>query len=105
MCESDSSNLNIIREKLLSRLPKDISNALRSYERINADIEIDDMKTFAAQQAASRAVLSHIQLLIRLADWAQGYAVADDDGFDDDDVDRLIRDAEAYIGTESLDSH
>ena len=103
MRESESADIDSVKEKLLIRLPTDIYNALKGYERINADTEIDDIKTFSAQQAASRAVLGHIQLLIRLAEWAQGTAVPADDGFNDDDVDRLIRDAEAYIGMELLD--
>ena len=100
VCESSSRNIDSIKRKILIRIPSDISDAMRNYERITADPNFYDIKAFSAQQAASRAVLGHIQLLIRLAEWAQGSVVPSDDGLNEGDVDRLIRDAKTYIEME-----
>ncbi|CAA7617662.1 hypothetical protein [Magnetospirillum sp. UT-4] len=93
-----------LRAELAAQLPGRIRQALESYDRFSADEPPADAKGFAAWQAAAKAALGHVEVLVKLARWASGQgesaAAADDpvagllaearaalDGFDDEDED------------------
>ncbi|MBI5165300.1 MAG: hypothetical protein HY985_15520 [Magnetospirillum sp.] len=100
-------DIDSLRRRLLGALPARIDAALAGYETFAAAPPPADAKGFAAWHAAAKAALAHIELLVKLARWAEGKAddptptaVGDPgldcllaearaalDGFDDDDED------------------
>jgi len=84
------------RRQVVTSLPGALRRALDVYARYAAEIPCDDARAFAGYQAGCRAALSHLHLLLKLAQWtiageATGSCVADAD------LDRLIREAEAAL--------
>ncbi len=80
-------------------LPQIMSKAVEIYGR---GLPPADTKGFAAYQAACRAALSHIHLLVKLAHWARaagGAAVPDAD-----QLDRLVREAEEALADDPADT-
>lgn len=64
--------------------------------RIFAESDPDekDAKRFAARHAAGRAALAHIDLLLRLARWAEAKGSSDET---DSETQSLLRDAQAAL--------
>lgn len=60
-----------VRQKVIQFLPAAIAFALRSYREF-AEQELSDgeAKTFSAHHAACKAAIAHVELLVKLAKWA-----------------------------------
>lgn len=83
-----------MRRDLAARLPDMIENVLARYRDFAAKDPPNEPKDFAAYYGACRAVLGHLEQLLKLARWAGGNAPA---GTPAADVDRLIARAEAAL--------
>lgn len=96
-------DLEGFRRELQCRLPDDLARAIRVYRRFSADCPAEDPRAFAAYQAACRASLAHIQVLLRLVQWAEGTGSGVDDAPESDDLERLVREAEAAVSAEGFE--
>lgn len=65
-------DLSALRRRLVQALPGRIAGAVDGYEAFAATPPPDDPKGFAAWHAAAKAALAHIDLLVKLARWAEG---------------------------------
>ncbi len=89
-------DLETLRRRLQAVLPARIQAALDGYGRFAADEPPPDAKGFAAWHAAAKAALAHVEVLVKLARWAEGKA----DEPEPDAVsglDRLLADARAAL--------
>ena len=59
------------RERVAEFLPQALSKTLESYREFISREVPDDAKNFSNHHAAAKVAISHIQLLIKLAAWAQ----------------------------------
>lgn len=75
-------DMGTIRAECRAELPDRIKAALDEYRRFVAEPPPDDAKGFAAWQAAAKAALSHVEVLAKLARWAEGETTAAADGLD-----------------------
>lgn len=85
------------RFELIDELPSLLSKVTCEYRDFTKTQNSGDVKSFAAYQTACRAALTHLQLLIKIAMWAQpdiGKNIAIDD---ESDLDQLILDARTAI--------
>lgn len=89
-------DLHSLRRRLQLVLPERIQSALGGYERFTSDQPPADAKGFAAWNAAAKAALAHVDLLVKLARWAEGRA--DESGDDDDGVETLLARARTALG-------
>lgn len=89
------------REKLAIRLPELIDHALGSYEVLAAVAPATAAKDAAKHHTACRAALSHLDLLAKLARWAEGKEGAGMDREAEEDHDSLV--ARARAALEDLD--
>jgi hypothetical protein len=99
--DSDTDKLEDYRLRLLNQLPLLLLNATNEYKDFAAGQTPDDVKSFATHQAACRAALSHLQLLIKIAAWAQtnmGKEISIDE---DNELDQLIFDARTAVQARS----
>lgn len=98
---SGGEGLEEFRRDLLFTLPKLLVRAIETYGRFANEVPPDDSKGFVAYQAGCRAALAHIHLLVKLAHWAR--AATDDELAVDEceQLDRLVREAEAALDLES----
>ncbi|CUW37700.1 conserved protein of unknown function [Magnetospirillum sp. XM-1] len=88
-----AEDLSGLRGRLAVTLPEDVAAALAGYEDFTATSPPTDAKGFAAWHAAAKAALAHVDLLVKLARWAEGSAEPDsDDGFE-----RLLEGARAAL--------
>lgn len=92
------SALDGFRKDLLAHLPGLLTNAIRGYRSFAAEPTPEDAKSFIAHQAACRAALAHIHLLIRLAECVTQPAAGDAPGLSDDHLEQLIQEAQAALG-------
>jgi len=82
-------------------LPERIEVATANYRRFTAADPPEDTKAFAAHEAASRASLTHIHLLMRLARW--GEITRDPSSADTArNLDQLFDEAQAAIKNQPL---
>ncbi|ARJ66200.1 hypothetical protein WV31_11290 [Magnetospirillum sp. ME-1] len=82
-----------LRTRLAASLPDHVAAALAGYEEFTASAPPADAKGFAAWHAAAKAALAHVDLLVKLARWAEGSSEPDgDDGFE-----RLLAGARAAL--------
>lgn len=88
-----TEDLSALRARLAARLPEHAAAALAVYEDYIAGPPPADSKGFAAWNAAAKAALAHLDLLVKLARWAQGSGPSESD----DGVERLLRQARAAI--------
>lgn len=59
------------REKIAQFLPDALKHSLESYHRFVINEEMpDDAKSFSAHHQACKVAIAHIELLIKLAKWA-----------------------------------
>jgi hypothetical protein len=75
--------------------------ATNEYKDFAAGQTSDDMKSFAAYQAACRAALNHLQLLIKIAAWAQPNMEKEILTEEDDELNQLIFDARMAVQARS----
>ena len=59
-----------IRAKIIQFLPSAIHRALSSYHEFIDQTPADDAKGFSAHHTACKAAIAHIDLLLKLAKWA-----------------------------------
>ncbi len=96
--------MEAFRSELLADLPNLLRKALEGYRRFAGECPGDDPKAFVAYQTGCRAALAHIQLLVTLARWARPPAASEGAaGLDADQLDRLVREAEAALRRECSD--
>jgi hypothetical protein len=59
------------REKIAKFLPDALKHSLESYHRFIISDELpDDAKSFSAHHSACKVAIAHIELLLKLAKWA-----------------------------------
>ena len=60
------------KKRIAEFLPDVIAQALNTYHEFATSTPVEaDAKKFAAQQAACKAAVAHIELLVKLARWAE----------------------------------
>jgi hypothetical protein len=85
-------------------LPERIKMAAANYRRFTAADPSEDTKAFAAHEAACRASLAHIHLLIRLARWSE--SAGDPSKLDGArNLDQLFDEAEMAIKTHQFNEN
>lgn len=86
------------KRQIAGFLPRAIAGALSSYHSFMCGHDVpDDAKGFSAHHSACKVAIAHIELLIKLARWAD---LPDPDKLDADEAARLenmMRDAEAEL--------
>jgi hypothetical protein len=88
-----AEDLAALKARLADRLPDHAAAALAGYEDFTAAPPPTDSKGFAAWHAAAKAALAHMDLLVKLARWADGTAETGDG----DGMDRLLAGARAAL--------
>ena len=81
-----------LRQRLAGTLPARIQAAVTGYEEFTASEPPADAKGFAAWHAAAKAALAHVDLLVKLARWAEAETAEIEDG-----VERLLSQARAAL--------
>ena len=71
------------KQRILGFLPDAISQALKSYYMFVQQDSPEEAKAFSAHHSACKVAIAHIELLIKLARWAD---IQDEDGGNDDAV-------------------
>ncbi|MEW5726636.1 MAG: hypothetical protein AB1918_02310 [Pseudomonadota bacterium] len=89
-------DLETLRRRLQAALPARIQAALDGYDRFAADEPPADAKGFAAWHSAAKAALAHVEVLVKLARWAEGKAEEPDSGAGTG-LDRLLAEARAAL--------
>lgn len=79
------NQLQSYRMELIEILPCLLYKATNEYRDFSARQASTDVKTFAAYQTACRTALTHLQLLLKIAVWAER-AVNDEIMIDDDET-------------------
>ncbi|MBI2235781.1 MAG: hypothetical protein HYU60_02290 [Magnetospirillum sp.] len=100
-----AEDLEHLRQTLKGRLPARIRAAVEGYEAFAGAEAPADAKGFAAWHAACKAALAHVDLLVKLARWAEGGGEAE--AVPGDGLDRLLAEARAAldaIDTDDCDS-
>lgn len=92
-----SPDLAVLRGDLAAVLPPLITAAADSYRGFAAAAAPDDAKGFAAHHAACKAALAHMELLIKLARWAEDDTTDEPPPGDVDTVERLLASARAAV--------
>jgi hypothetical protein len=92
---TEGQALTALRRELRQGLPALIRHAMAAYRRFSGGPPPHDAKSFLAYQAACRAAVAHIQLLIKLADFVHGEGADDDAG---QELDRLLVAAREALG-------
>jgi hypothetical protein len=100
---AESKDIEVFRQELLASLPGLIDKAVRSYGRFAADRPPDDPKGFLAYQAGCRAAVTHIHLLVKLADWAQSSGAEEALSSGAEQLDRMVREAEVALRDAAID--
>lgn len=63
-------NDDILRQEITRVLPAAIKKALGSYENFVADNSYADPREFSVHHTACKAAITHLELLLKLAKWA-----------------------------------
>jgi hypothetical protein len=100
---SEEDSVEAFRRDLLVGLPDLIGKAMRGYSRFTTDRPPDDPKGFVAYQAGCRAALTHIHLLVKLAQWARSSSGQATSPFDAQQLDRMVREAEEALRNDPID--
>ena len=100
---SERDGVDAFRRDLLADLPGLIGRALRAYSRFTTDRPPEDPKGFIAYQAGCRAALTHIHLLLKLASWAMSSRPDETSVFDAEQLEGLVREAEAALHNDPID--
>lgn len=89
-----ADDLADLRLRLAKILPGRIIAAVAGYEDFTGSEPPADSKGFAGWHAAAKAALAHVELLVKLARWAEGPPDAAESG---DSVERLLFQARAAL--------
>lgn len=81
-----------MRLKIAESLPKAIEHAMDSYRQFYEGVTITSAKDFSAHHTACKAAIAHVELLLKLAQWAHLPDESADDG-----LAALLSDAEAEL--------
>ena len=100
---SQRDGVDAFRRDLLADLPGLIGRAMRAYSRLTTDRPPEDPKGFVAYQAGCRAALTHIHLLLKLASWAMSSHTDETSMFDAEQLEGLVREAEAALQNDPID--
>jgi hypothetical protein len=100
---SEGDGADAFRRDLLADLPGLIGRAMRGYRRFTMDRPPEDPKGFIAYQAGCRAALTHIHLLLKLASWAMSSHPDETSMFDAEQLEGLVREAEAALHNDPID--
>lgn len=92
-----AEDLSGLRARLAAVLPDHVAVALAGYEDFTNASPPADAKGFAAWHAAAKAALAHVDLLVKLARWADGSAETEPA----DGMERLL--AGARVALDALD--
>ncbi|MCE2510396.1 MAG: hypothetical protein J4G10_05400 [Alphaproteobacteria bacterium] len=84
-----------LRKRVHAVLPSLMEKALSGYRHFATEPPPQDPKGFAAHHVACKAALAHMELLIRLARWAETEGHGDETG--GEDVSKLIAEARAAL--------
>ncbi len=80
------------RMQIAAFLPAAIEKGLESYHRFSARAAPDDAKEFAAHHNACKVAIAHVELLLKLARWADI-----DESEPADDLTRMLTQAEEEV--------
>lgn len=94
-----ADDIDGLRQAMQGALPERIRAALAGYQRFTTDDPPADAKGFAAWHAAAKAALAHVEVLVKLARWAEGGDGASAEP--EDGIGRLL--AEARHALDQLD--
>jgi hypothetical protein len=97
---SEQDGLEELRRDLLRNLPGLLGRAIGTYGRFASETPPEDSKGFVAYQAGCRAALAHIHLLMKLAHWARATTEGELALEESEQLDRLVREAEAALDLE-----
>lgn len=100
---AEGAGTDAFRRDLLADLPGLIGRAMRDYSRFTTDRPPEDPKGFIAYQAGCRAALTHIHLLLKLASWAMSSHLDETSMFDAEQLEGLVRQAEAALQNDPID--
>jgi hypothetical protein len=89
-----ADDLADLRLRLARILPGRIIAAVAGYEDFTGSEPPADSKGFAGWHAAAKAALAHVEVLVKLARWAEGSPDAAESG---DSVERLLSQARAAL--------
>lgn len=91
-----SEDFDGLRRRLQASLPSRVEAALAGYERFSAKQPPADAKGFGAWHGAAKSALAHVELLVKMARWAEGGAdiAAPDPAAG---LDRLLAEARAAL--------
>ncbi len=89
-------DLDAVRDRLSTLLPPLLENAAASYQTFASLQPPDDAKGFTAHHSACKAALAHLDLLAKLARWAEGKEEAPP-AAEPDATDRLLAEAQAAL--------
>lgn len=92
-----SSIEDATREKIAKYLPNAIATAINSYHEFYDQQTPETAKDFSAHHSACKAAIAHIELLLKLARWAD---LPGDDGdkvSNGDDLSRVLMTAQAEL--------
>jgi hypothetical protein len=97
--------LEAVKESLSLRLPGLIGAAMAAYEGLAAGVPPTDPKDAAQHHGACKAALAHLDLLAKLARWAEGGERGGDppDGTGEEDTESLLRRAQAALAGEEAE--
>ena len=88
-------DLDAMRDQFKETLAKRIAQAVKSYDGFVEEVPPADVKGFAAHHAACRAALAHVEMLVKLARWAEGKETMTDS--EAEDFDRLLAEARSAV--------
>jgi len=86
-----AKDMPALRKQIRAALPSLLGKALTGYRRFAAEPPPKDAKGFATHHAACRAALAHMELLLRLARWAEANGNSDESS--GEDIAKLILEA------------
>lgn len=96
-----SNDFRGFRIQLIEDLPSLLDKAISDYKDVAMEQSTNDIKSFAAHQAACRTALTHLQLLVKLAAWAEDATDGEMASDVDNSLDTLIFEARAALQDQS----
>ena len=99
---ADDKGFRALRDRLSDWLPDYIFKAVSDYSKFTNADPPQEPKSFASYQAACRAALAHIHLLVGLARWVGAEAGSFSEGVNED-LERLLHDASLALSTRPPD--
>lgn len=91
----ENSKKKITKEQVREFLPDAIKTAFESYRAfMQKDVSTVEPKEFSDHHSACKAAIAHVNLLIKLAEWAE--MDVEDMGFDPDMISRAVQEHNDY---------